>query len=186
MTDSIKHCFSLKGPPKQQSLAGTLTLLLSLTVTVVTLTIAGILYFAISKSEYRQLEEKADAFMASIDDVLEIPLWNMDRGNIEKIARAYANDALFEHLEIRDNLDTLFFNYTRDRGAPVIRKSGQVYHGGRLVGYIDMAFTTQGLILSNQKIFLYGLGLLSIIIVSLTLVTGLFFKAVLKNLFGSS
>nr|WP_320192174.1 ATP-binding protein [uncultured Desulfobacter sp.] len=183
MIDQSKKTAVSKDRPKQRSLAGTLTLLLTFTVTVVALTIAGILYVAVSKSEYRQLEEKADDFVSSIDDVLEIPLWNMDRENIQKIAQAYADNELFEYLEIRDNLNTSFFNYARNRDAPVIRKSGDIYHAGRLVGYIDVAFTTQGLVHRNHKILFSGLGILVIIIVSLTLVTGLFFKAVLTNLF---
>ncbi|WP_320045298.1 ATP-binding protein [uncultured Desulfobacter sp.] len=183
MTDQFKKIAVSKDRLKQRSLAGTLTLLLTFTVTVVALTIAGILYVAVSKSEYRQLEEKAEDFISSIDDVLEIPLWNMDGENIQKIAQAYADNELFEYLEIRDNLNTSFFSYTRNRDAPVIRKSGDIYHAGRLVGYIDMAFTTQGLVHRNHKILFSGLGILVIIIVSLTLVTGLFFKAVLENLF---
>ena len=76
---------------------------------MVTLIVAGIFYLAVSKSEYRQLEKKANDFISSIDDVLEIPLWNMDREYITKIAQAYASDPLFEYLEIRDNIDTLVF-----------------------------------------------------------------------------
>jgi PAS domain S-box-containing protein len=172
-----------KGESKQRSLAATLTLLLTLTVTVVTLAVAGILYVAISKSEYRQLEKKANDFISSIDDVLEIPLWNMERENIKKIAQAYANDQLFEYIEIRDDLGASFFNYSRNRNAPVIRKSGEIFHEGQLLGYIDMAFTTQGLIHRNHKILFSGFGILLLIIFSLALVTGLFFKAVLGNLF---
>ncbi|WP_020588485.1 ATP-binding protein [Desulfobacter curvatus] len=183
MADQIRKTPALKDALKQRSLAGTLTLLLTLTVTVVALTVAGILYVAVSKSEYRQLEEKADEFISSIDDVLEIPLWNMDRENIQKIAQAYTDNELFEYLEIRDNLNTSFFNYFRNRNAPVIGKSSDIFHGGRLVGHIDVAFTTQGLIHRNHKILLSGLGILAIIIFALTLVTGLFFRAVLKNLF---
>ena len=183
MPDKIRPTTVLKGPLKQRSLAVTLTLLLTLTVTVVALSVAGILYVAMSKSEYRQLEEKAEDFIASIDDVLEIPLWNMDRENIKKIGQAYANDEVFEYLDIQDNLKTTFFNYSRNRSAPVIRKSGEIFHAGRLVGHIEMAFTTQGLIHRNHKILFSGLGILLIIILALTLVTGLFFKAVLGNLF---
>jgi|GEM_PF-3315252 len=183
MPDKTSQPAVLKSSLKQRSLAGTLTLLLTLTVTVVTLVIAGIFYVAVSKSEYRQLEEKADYFISSIDDVLEIPLWNIDHENIQKIAQAYADNELFESLEIRDDLNTLFFNYSRNRSAPVIRKSGKIFHDDWLVGHINMAFTTQGLIHRNHKILFSVLGILIIIVFSLTLVTGLFFKAVLGNLF---
>ncbi|WP_321491308.1 PAS domain-containing protein [uncultured Desulfobacter sp.] len=131
MADQTRQSSALKGTTRQRPLSGTLMLLL--TVIIVTLVIAGILYFAISKHEYRQLEEKADDFISSIDDVLEIPLWNMDHGNIKKIAQSYANDELFEFLAIRDNLDTLFFEHSRNRGAPVIRKSDDIFHDGRLI-----------------------------------------------------
>eukprot|EP00831_Metopus_contortus_P044365 TRINITY_DN35592_c0_g1_i1.p1 TRINITY_DN35592_c0_g1~~TRINITY_DN35592_c0_g1_i1.p1 ORF type:complete len:248 (+),score=23.75 TRINITY_DN35592_c0_g1_i1:287-1030(+) len=164
MPDKTSQTAALKSSLKQRSLAGTLTLLLTLTVTVVTLVIAGIFYVAVSKSEYRQLEEKADYFISSIDDVLEIPLWNIDHENIQKIAQAYADNELFEYLEIRDDLNTLFFNYSRNRGAPVIHKSGKIFHDGRLVGHINMAFTTQGLIHRNHKILFSGLGILIIIV----------------------
>nr|WP_319393584.1 ATP-binding protein [uncultured Desulfobacter sp.] len=183
MPDQIGPTTALKGSLKQRSLAATLTLLLTLTVTVVTLALAGMMYVAMSKSEYRQLEEKADSFMSSIDDVLEIPLWDMDRENIKKIGQAYANDEVFEYLEIQDHLNTTFFKYSRDRSAPVIRKSGEIFHAGRLVGHIHIAFTTQGLIHRNHNILFSGLGILILIIFTLTLVTGLFFRAVLGNLF---
>lgn len=183
MPDQIRPTTDLKPLIKQRSLAGTLILLLTFTVTVVSLSVAGILYVAMSKSEYRQLEEKADDFISSIDDVLEIPLWNMDRENIKKIGQAYANDEVFEYLEIQDNLKTTFFNYSRDRSAPVIRRSGEIFHAGRLVGHIHMAFTTQALIHQNHKILFSGLGILILVIFALILVTGLFFKAVLGNLF---
>nr|WP_319492000.1 ATP-binding protein [uncultured Desulfobacter sp.] len=183
MPDQTRSTTALKGSLKKPSLAATLTLLLTLTVTVVTMSVAGILYIAMSKSEYRNLEKKADDFIASIDDVLEIPLWNMDRENIKKIGQAYANDEVFEFIDIQGNLKTTFFNYSRNRNAPVIRKSGEIFHAGRLVGHIHMAFTTQGLIHRNHKILFSGLGILLLVIFALTLVTGMFFKAVLGNLF---
>lgn len=180
MADEIKQTVTLKGSPKQRSLSGILTLFL--TLTVMTLAIGGISFITASKNKYRQLEEKADDFMSSIDELIEVHLWHMDRENIKKIARAYVNnDNQLEYLEVRDKLKIPLFIYSRTRNAPVIRKSGEIFHAGQLVGHIDMAFTTQGVILRNQNILSWGLGLLIVTMVFLTLATGLFFKTVLGN-----
>ncbi len=121
---------------KKRSISNALTRLLILTVMVVSFTTAGIMYYFLSQREYSQLEEKAQSFITSIDGVLGIPLWNLDRKAIIKIGRAYAHDELFEQLKIVDNMGTVCYDFERDRKAPVIRKKADIYHKGQIVGHV--------------------------------------------------
>lgn len=165
------------------SISNTLSRLLILTVITVSFVTAGIIYAVVSQREHAQLEDKADKFITSIDDVLEIPLWNLDYQTIRKIAKAYANDELFEQLRIEDSLGVVCFDFSQKRDAPVIRKSTDIFHEGRLVGHVSMAYTTKNLSHNNYNLLIFGLGILAMVIFTLAFVTGIFFKRLLKNLF---
>ncbi len=174
---------STKKQTKKRSLSTLLTFLLVLTVAVVFVASSWIIHSLLSQNEYAQLERKADDFIASIDDVLEIPLWNMDVQNIQKIARAYSDNDLFERIRIYDDLGDIYFDFSRNREALTVKRSTDIFHEGQTVGHIEIAFTTKGLVHRNLGLLFSSLGVFGAVIFTLVLVTGFFLKTILKKLF---
>ncbi len=168
---------------REKTITGTLTFLLVLTVLVVSCSFLTVTYNILSKREFKELDDKAETLIQALDNIIEIPLWDFDYQNIKKIAEAYVHDEVFELLQIFDIRGELCFCFTRDRGYPVIEKSGKIIHEGEVIGNIKLAFSTKNLKKQNKQIIFNVMGVLFGIIVTLSFVTNLFFRKLLSKLF---
>jgi len=73
---------------------------LIITIVVVSAITMSLSYFNASRRAEAQLENKAGEYMISLRDILEIPLWNLDRETAESIGRAYAQNEFVAELRI--------------------------------------------------------------------------------------
>lgn len=180
---TVKKGINAFHPQKKRSVARALTSLLTLTVVVVSFFTTWVIYQVLAHREYAALEQKAEDFIASIDNILEMPLWNFDYENIQKIAEAYTDNSLFEKLKIVDEEGRVCFDFSRDRSAATVEKSTDISHEGKFVGRVEMSYTTQNLVFKSWHFIFSAIGGLLIVVLAMATAIGFFFRSLLKKIF---
>jgi PAS domain S-box-containing protein len=173
-------------PPKngtrKWSIAKALTLMLAVTVLVVSISTIAVTYFLSTKKDQARLEEKADELLRALVGVLEIPLWNLDRRNINKIGEAYAQNELLETLIIADNFGNTYFELRRNSDSAPVSRAEEVSHDAQVIGHVEIALTTVLNLEQNRQLLWLGIGLMVVVILVLVLATRFFFQILLNKL----
>lgn len=176
--------FRKRNRGRKKSIVRILTITLTLAVVISSIIVFSIIYTVLSQKGYSQLEQKADEFKNALKGTLEMPLWNLDFNNIEKIGEAFTHNELFEKLRITDSAggnDYYFFN--RRTASSVVERSGEVSHNGRIIGRFEMALTTELYEKQNLQILYYGFILLLLTIIVLSVATAMTIRLLLNRLF---
>jgi hypothetical protein len=124
------------------SISVVLTVSLSLVVIISAIAAFSITYVVTSHRGLVRLEEKADEFNSALEGILQIPLWNLDYRNVEKIGEAFTHNELFERLRIIDGTGAVCYDFDRRRSASVVERSGTVSHDEKPIGRFQLALTT--------------------------------------------
>jgi PAS domain S-box-containing protein len=167
---------------RQWPIAKALTRMLGLTVLVVSISTIAVTYLLNAKKDQARLEQKADELLKDLEGVLEIPLWNLDHTNIEKIGEAYAQNELLGTLIITDNSGNTYFALRRNTDAASVRRTGEIRHDGQLIGHVEMALTKKFHLEQNRQLLWLGIGLMVAVILVMVLATRFFFQILLHKL----
>jgi len=175
--------FRIKNTEQKYSITRILTITLTLAVVVSSIIAFSVLYTILSQKSYVHLERKADEFNNALKGTLEMPVWNLDYSNIEKIGQAFTHNDLFERLRIIDNTGNILFDFDRSTGASTVKRYGEVLHKGAVIGHFEMALTTKLYKRQNLQILYFGFGLMFFVIIILAIATGTAVRLFLKKLF---
>lgn len=167
----------------KKSMIKTFSVFLVGIVLLVTFIASAIIYVSLFNRDYSRLEKKADLLIKSLDDILEIPLWNFDSLTVEKIGRSYVQDDAISLLRIRDADGTLYFDLDRGSGELRIVKEGIIQHKGQHIGSTEIALSTEALKRQNRSMLFSTLQIIIVIIIILIVFSGIFLRKSLKFLF---
>lgn len=158
-----------------------LTLSLVLTVTfIATITIALIYIRTIEQNE-KELQTKADEYLANLIGVTELPLWTYNKEIIELIGKAFTQNELVMNLNIRDSYGEELFLLAKKNNIDGVSRSGKVFHKGEFIGVVEFVLTKEIYKKNAYSLLLsYGVGTLFILI-TLILVTGFFIRKFLRK-----
>ena len=133
----------LIGSPKSRSISRDLTIGLILAVVVVSTIATLFSYFDASRKARSQLEDKADEYLVSLTDILEIPLWNLDDRTINRIGRSYAQNELVQELRVIDSWGTVYFELEKGSGESQTSKASEIFHENESVGQVEISLTSR-------------------------------------------
>ncbi len=98
--------------------------------------------FYTSYKARKNLEKKADERIASLVDILEIPLWGIDEETIRKIGKSFANEDLIVQVRITDGWDKVFYQ-KKEESDSTVKRIADIMHDNKLVGRVKLSFSTQ-------------------------------------------
>jgi len=141
----------------------------------------SLMYWQASQKVHKQMEDKADEYLASIVSILSEPLWTMDRDFVKRIGHIYGQNELFDQLRVIDELGKVSFTLDRGSDGPLIWRAGQVRHGDLIVGNVTLALRAKPYIEAHQRLLWTSIGTLLANITVLVLATGFFLRRFLKT-----
>ncbi len=167
--------------PKRRSISRELTAGLIITIVVISAITMSLSYFNASRRAETQLENKASEYIVSLTNILEIPLWNLDKESVEGIGRSYAQNEFVQGLRIIDSWGEVYFQMEKEGDVPLVGKTSDVFHEGESIGHVELSLTP-GYYEEISRQLLWSSGLTIIItLLSLIIMTGFLLRIFLRK-----
>ena len=122
-------------------------------------------YLAVQNAEGR-LDSKADGQLHNLVKSLEVPLWHYDEETIKHVGSAYAADSVVVLLQITSEQQERYFDYKQPGGRPDIVRVGNIYHDGKLVGFVRIALTSNQVQASTNRLLLSSIAIIALVVVT--------------------
>jgi PAS domain S-box-containing protein len=166
---------------KTPSISKNLTISLVIVIVILSTVFIGIYYYQISKNATWQLEKMADKYIHSIAGTLEIPLWDMDRENINTVCNYYIQNNWVVMVKLTGiSGEVIFQKSIKDQGT-FINRSRKISYDGETIGRVEIAlssFVSQKNKLESLKVVIAGL---LICVTGLIIFTGFLLKKLIKE-----
>ncbi|PID57053.1 hybrid sensor histidine kinase/response regulator [candidate division KSB3 bacterium] len=99
-------------------------------------------YFVATQKAKRELNQKADEYIAALTDLLTIPLWTLDRETINVIGKTYIQSEFVSQLTIDSDNISLSLTSERPNTQSEISRQGNVIYSGELLGSVGISMTS--------------------------------------------
>jgi PAS domain S-box-containing protein len=127
---------------KTPSLSKNLTISLVIVIIVLSMVFIGIYYYQVSKNAAWQLEKKADEYIHSIADTLEIPLWDMDRENINMVCNYYVQNEWVVMVKLTGISGEVMFHKNIKAQGNFINRSREISYDDETIGLVEIALSS--------------------------------------------
>ena len=114
------------------------------------------------------LEKKADEYIDSLGENLEIPLWSLNEPVIRRIGKSFVHNDLVTRVKIMDTWNHVLFLEESDEKA-VIRRKADILHNGTPAGHVEIALNMRHFELIKEDFLLAG-GIMLILSMGLLLI----------------
>ena len=171
------------GSGKSRSISGPLAAGLIITVAMVATLAMALIYFYTDHKERKELNKKADTYLAYLTGTLEMSLWTLDYDTIRIIGKAVSQNELVVKLIITTSQgsETAIYALEKQHEPDLINRSERIFHNGNLLGAVELSLTKK-LYRQNRKELLWSFaGITLLILISLALATGFLIRAFLKK-----
>lgn len=122
-----------------RSLSKELTVGLFFLVFIVEGALLALVYTQQSNSLRLELEKRGDDAIASLTDILAVPLWNFDDEQIGRIGAIFVQDKAVHKLYIRDGQDTILYAYGSEKDeADTIRRERTIVYREQPIGRVEL------------------------------------------------
>jgi methyl-accepting chemotaxis protein len=139
---------------KTPSISTRLTVSLVALIVLLSAIFLGIYYYQITENTAWQLEKTSDKYISSIAGTLEVPLWDMDRENINTICNYYIQNEWVVMLKLTSSSGEVMFQKrtknTFDQ-AYVVNRTRDLFYGGESIGNVEIVLDTQEFHKENLK-----------------------------------
>ena len=167
--------------PRTRSISNKLTISLIAALSIVSVIAAFSIYVIVSHASEKEIETKADSYLAFLQDALAIPLWNIDANTIRHIGEAFSKNDVIVSLSIADQSGKkLFVMDARDSDATIIRQ-GAINFGNQHLGDVYLKLTRNLDKKKDRRILFSTLFITILIITSLSALTGIFLRGFLHR-----
>jgi PAS domain S-box-containing protein len=166
---------------KTPSISKNLTISLVIVIVLLSTVFIGIYYYQVSKNAARQLEKMADKYIHSIAGTLEIPLWDMDRENINTICNYYIRNDWVVMVKLTGISGEVMFQKSINDQETFINRFREIFHDGETIGRVEIAlssFESHKDKLESLKVVIAGL---LICVTGLIIFTGFLLKKLIKE-----
>jgi len=168
-------------PVKNRSIAGRLTFGLILTVGVVSIFVVGLIYMYEVRKAKAELERKADEILAYHVGALEIPLWNIDYGQINIIGKTISQIEPVAGIVIKDAFDRVAYSLEKPDIRGSMQRSSPIYHKEIYVGTVSISLTRQFYEHDNRDLLFSFFLLILIILATISVFSGALIRLILKR-----
>ena len=162
-------------PPLQhRSISKDLTRILILILVVIACIAFFLSYLVSTWRAKRTLEMKADEYIASLTEILSIPLWTLDRDTITVIGKTYMQSEFVSTLTITSENISLSLSAEERYAHAEITRSGKVFYSGELLGSVSISLTSDYYTILHRQLFLsYSITILIMLVLMFFLTEGL-------------
>ncbi len=166
---------------KTPSISKNLTISLVSMIVILSTVFIGIYYYQASKNTAWQLEKMADKYIHSIAGTLEVPLWDMDRENINTVCNYYIQNDCVSIVKLTGIYgEVLFQKSIKDQGT-LINRSLEISHGGEIIGRVEIALSSFELDKKQQESLEVIIAGVLICLIGLIIFTGFLLKKLIKE-----
>ena len=161
-----------------------LTISLVLAVLVPSALLYGLTYWFFSHNARSEMEEKAEEYISYLVDSLALPVWSMDEEGVRRIADSFMRGDLVALLRIKDttNQQVLFEAHETGSGDLLFLERPIVFNQ-RVIGTVKVGLTPRPYEKRLQTLLWSNLRNTLLIILVLTIITGLFVRRYLRHPF---
>jgi PAS domain S-box-containing protein len=111
-------------------------------VLLVATAMAGYVYWQQSEEMWRQAEEKGEDTIASVAEILAVPIWNLDYDNARLIGSVYTHDDMVQGIRIYGSRNEVVFAHEKFSGVLAdFSKVRSIVFEGRTIGRAEIDFT---------------------------------------------
>jgi len=122
-----------------KSISRNLTLSLGVIMIIFSIAVIGFSYGRSGQIFRQQVEEKADEYIITLTQMLEVPMWTYDRGSMIKVADVFSEYDLLVMIRILDNEgNTVFENSKLKPDSDTLHRSGDIIHDGQKIGGVEI------------------------------------------------
>jgi PAS domain S-box-containing protein len=166
---------------KTQSLSKNLTISLVIVIMVLSTVFVGIYYYQVSKNTAWQLEKMADEYIHSIASTLEIPLWDMDRENINTVCNYYIQNEWVIMVKLAGISGEVMFQKSIKAKGNFINRSREIFHDDENIGRVEIALSSFESHKGKLKSLKVAVTALLICVTGLIFFTGFLLKKLIKE-----
>jgi PAS domain S-box-containing protein len=167
--------------PQRRSISKEVTLGLIFIVAAVSSIALVISYGQATKRAERQLEAKADEYIAFLKNILVLPLWKYDFETINAVGQTYLQNDFVAGIHIFDGKGESIFSQIISEKPISIYRSAQLFYRGISTGRVEISLTATPLTQLRRQYFLSIVITVAINLLSLVLLTGLLMRRSLKK-----
>ncbi|MCP4692742.1 MAG: PAS domain S-box protein [Desulfobacterales bacterium] len=165
----------------RRTISRDLVISLVLAVTIVFVLTISINYIMTSQKFERQNNRKALEYIEYLQTSCELPLWYFDKEGIDLISNSFIRDESVKTLIIVDSEGNTMFEKHGEDETDLLEVSGEVSHGGQVVGHIEIGLSRQFSREKNLQLLKSSVIILLLIVTVLIAVTSLLLKIFLQN-----
>jgi PAS domain S-box-containing protein len=159
-----------------------LTISLVLAVLVPSALLYGLTYWFVSRSARLELEAKAEEYVSYLVDSLALPVWSMDDEGVHRIADSFMRGDLVSLMRIRDTTNQQVLFEARETGlGDLVMKERPIVFNQRVIGSVSVGLTARPYQNRLKALLWANLRNTLIIVVVLTIITGLFVRRYLRR-----
>ncbi len=166
---------------KTPSLSKNLTICLVIVIIVLSTMYIGIYYYQVSKNAAWQLEKTADEYIHSIAGILEIPLWDMDRENINTVCNYYIQNEWVVMVKLTGISGEVMFQKNIKAQGNVINRSRKISCDDQIIGHVEIALSSFEYHKDQIKSLKVVVIVLLICVTGLIFFTGFLLKKIIKE-----
>jgi len=164
---------------RRRTLARDLALRVAVTTTII-IVLLGAAYFVVSVTQAeRDLSRQATRRVEELADVLSLPVWNLDRGSIEQIARAYQQTESVAALRVLDDAGRVMYESSTEEEEPIV-ETRPVMYNKQQIGLVEIMVSTQQIRTLRSNILLLMVAIVAAVAATVVLATGILLQRFLN------
>ena len=167
-----------------RSISKNLTIGLVAVIVAMSAAFIAIYYWRISNNLMLRLEEEADDYIDGIASTLKVPLWDMDRENINTICLYYTqNDSIALVKLIGASGEIIFQNKIElnDNEGTLAKRSKDIFFDGERIGKVEIALSPVQSVEAKRDILKTSIIAFLISVVGIIFSTGYLLKRILQK-----
>ncbi len=170
------------GAVKKRSISRNLTISLAVVVVIITTAFLTIYYYQVSKSLKVRIGKAADETIRSIASTLEVPLWDIDRENINTVCDYYSKNDRVVMLKLVGASGEVFCDKAAETIAgPTSVRTRDIFHKGERIGKVSIALSPMRSQEAMKELLKVTIAALLISVAGIVISTGFLLKKYLKE-----
>lgn len=169
---------------KTHSISNSLTTSLVIIIVLLSTAFISFYYYQISRRANSRLEKTANEYIQSISSTLEIPLWDMDRENINTVCNYYIRNDWIIMVKLTGVSGEVMYHekIKTDRiKETVINRSREISHNGEIIGTVTIDLSSFESHKNKAELLKATIAALLISIVGLIFFTGFLLKKFIQE-----
>jgi two-component system, cell cycle sensor histidine kinase and response regulator CckA len=167
-----------------RSISQNLTISLVVVIVILTMAFLSIYYYQISSREKTRVKRTADEYISSIAKSLEVPLWDIDRENIDTVCSYYFKNDLIVMVKLIGESGEIFYNKNSEQKfytEALLKRTKEIYRNGERLGKVMIALNPARFQKASHELLKISMAALLIAVVGLVFSTGVLLKKILKE-----